>query len=128
MTTHTTSAHRPADLRTLDEGLVSLGLAIGSAVVVAKAAEDTPWLLGLGMAVVLAAVAWVAFRTRGVAAATPGFARLEKAGIAGSVAAYTLAVALLSTGTLDWGVTVIMAMLTATPALLAAHAVSRLGR
>jgi len=123
---NTTTATISADLRVLEHGLIGIGLAFGSAVLVVTATEGVPMALGLG-AGCLAVIVGLALRTRRVPLA-PEHRRLGQRGIAGATAVYAFAVALFSAGLLDQGAALMMAMATATPALLAAHAVSRPGR
>jgi|GEM_PF-1550743 len=124
---NTTTATISADLRVLEQGLIGIGLAFGSAVLVVTATEGVPVALGLGMAGCLAVIVGLALRTRRVPLA-PEHRRLGQRGIAGATAVYAFAVALFSAGLLDQGAALMMAMATATPTLLAAHAVSRPGR
>lgn len=119
-----------ADVAILGRVLTGVGLAMGSVLLLVRAAgENTPVLFGGMLAYGLVLALLMAVNTR--AKATPrGYGRLYVLGIAGTTALYAVGIAIITTAgaaqPTPWPLVSILALATAVPALACTRRITKL--
>lgn len=116
------------DVRVLTRMLVGIGAAMAAAVLLIHAIGDRPWGVGAAMSGYVVIIVLLVWWGRSAAAAPRGFGVRYAAGIAGTSAMYGLAMALTTGQNPGWPLTVLLALLTILPALLAARSIVTLAR
>lgn len=118
------------DVRTLQRVLVGIGLAMGGVLLLVRAAGANTVAFIAGMAAYVLVIALLVALNSRVKAAPRGYARLYGAGIGLTSGVYAAGIALTTTGAVgtpaSWLVVVLLALATATPAMLCAHRIGKL--
>lgn len=114
------------DIRVLQRLLIGVGLAMGAVLLLIRASAGNALGLILGMLVYGVVIAALVFYGQTAQSAPRGFGKRYVLGIVLTSALYGLGVA-LTTGGAPWTLVIVLAIATATPAILVARSFSRLG-
>lgn len=131
------SVATPADRARLERGLIVIGVAVAALILALRLTVGDPaapsWFrfggLGVVLALYLVAIAVAVFGMRRASAAPRGFTLRYNLGLGVTMllyAGYVIASTTRGDDAVPWSWAVVAAMVTMTPALLAANAISRL--